>query len=131
MVRFLASVAIRLVANALGLVVAALVLDDLSVSASAFVVDVVVFTLVMVVAQPLVQKTALKHSEALLGSSALVASLLALVLTTYFSDGMRISGLSTWLLATVIVWAVSLLVGLLLPVLVFKRAVREVREVRR
>lgn len=34
---------------------------------------------------------------------------------------MRISGVVTWLLATVIIWGVSLLATLLLPLVLFKK----------
>jgi putative membrane protein len=38
------------------------------------------------------------------------------------SDGLTIDGALTWVLATVIVWAASLLAGLILPVFLLKRA---------
>ena len=52
MLRFLVSIAIRLVANGLGLVVATIVLDDMTLSTAAFFIDVVIFTGVVVIAQP-------------------------------------------------------------------------------
>ena len=73
MVRLLVSIVIRLVANGLGLIVAAVVLDDMTLSNAAFFIDVLIFTAVVVIAQPVVLKAALKHSEALMGSSALIA----------------------------------------------------------
>ncbi len=42
----------------------------------------------------------------------------------WVADGLRISGALTWVMATVIVWAAALVAGLLLPVLLVKRAVR-------
>src|SRR5687767_11119786 len=105
MVRFLISIVIRLVANGLGIIVAAVVLDDMTLSTTAFVIDVLIFTAVVVIAQPVVQKAALKHSDALMGSSALIAAFIALVITNWLSDGLQISGALTWLLATIIVWA--------------------------
>ena len=128
MVRTLISIVIRLVANGLGLAVAARVLDEMTVSTSAFFIDVVIFTVVVVIAQPVVQKAALKHSDALMGSSALIAAFIALVITAWLSDGLQISGTATWLLATVIVWAASLLAGVLLPAIFVKRGVQEARR---
>ena len=128
MVRLIVSMIIRLAANGLGLIVAALVLDDMTLTVAAFFIDLLIFTVVVVVAQPVVQKAALKHSEALMGSSALVASFVALVITAWLSDGLQISGAVTWLLATVIVWAASLLAGVLLPVIFVKRAVQGTRR---
>ena len=128
MLRLIISVIIRLAANGLGLIVAAVVLDDMTLTAAAFFIDVVIFTIVVLIAQPVVQKAALKHSEALIGSSALVAAFVALVITAWLSDGLQISGAVTWLLATIIVWAASLLAGILLPVIFVKRAVQETRR---
>ena len=129
MVRFLISIAIRLVANGLGLVVATIVLDDMTLSTAAFFIDVVIFTGVVVIAQPVVLKAALKHSDTLNpGSSALIAAFIALVITAWLSDGLQISGTLTWLLATIIVWAASLLAGVLLPAIFVKRTVQENRR---
>lgn len=121
MVRLVLSILVQLIANAIGLVVAASVLDDMSLEAGGFVVAVLVFTGVNVLVLPLVQKTALTKSSALMGGTALVASLIALVVTTVATDAMRIDGLTTWLLATVIVWGAAVVATLLLPILVFKR----------
>ena len=60
-----------------------------------------IYTAVAVVALPMIQKQALRRSEALAGSSALVTSLLALVVTSLLTDGLRIRGFGTWVAATV------------------------------
>ena len=124
MIRVLVSAAVYLAANAVGLVVAALVLDDMGLEASGFVIALLVFTGIEVVAQPLITKIAMQHARPLLGGTALVASFVGLVLTAWLTDGLQISGAMTWLLATVIVWAAALLAGLLLPVLLVKLGVR-------
>ena len=121
-VRLFISGAIYMVANAIGLIVAAAVLDDMSIDGPAFITEVVVFTAVEVVIQPLVTQIAIKNVGALVGSSALIATLVALIVTERVSDGLTIDGALTWVLATVIVWAASLLAGLILPVLLLKRA---------
>jgi hypothetical protein len=128
MLRLIISVIIRLAANGLGLIVAAIVLDDMTLTVAAFILDVVIFTIVVLIAQPVVQKAALKQSDALLGSSALIAAFVALVITAWLSDGLQISGAVTWLLATIIVWAASLLAAVLLPMIFVKRAVQENRR---
>jgi putative membrane protein len=124
-VRFLVAAAIQLVANAVGLLVANAVLDDVSVDGAAFVIAVAIFTGVEVLAQPLLTQIAIKHAGALVGSTSLIATLIGLVVTAIVSDGLQIDGALTWVLATVIVWAASLLAGLLLPVLFVKRAVAD------
>jgi putative membrane protein len=122
MVRLLLSAVVYLVANAVGLLVAASVLEEMSVDGAAFVTAVVIFTVVEVVAQPLITQIAIKKANALVGSSALIATLVGLVVTAWRSDGLTIDGALTWVLATVIVWAAALIAALILPVLVLKRA---------
>jgi len=121
-VRLLISGAIYMVANAVGLIVAAVVLDDMSIDGPAFITEVVIFTAVEVVIQPLITQIAFKNAGALVGSSALIATLVALIVTEWVSDGLTIDGALTWVLATVIVWAAALLAGLILPVFLLKRA---------
>jgi uncharacterized membrane protein YvlD (DUF360 family) len=128
MIRMLISAVVYLVANAVGLLVADALLDDVSIDGAAFVLAVVIFTIVEVVIQPLVTQIAMRHSRALLGSSALIATLVGLVVTTVVSDGLSISGALTWALATVIVWAAALVAGLILPAIFVKKAVAGGRD---
>jgi len=120
MVRTLIRIGLTLLGNALGLWVASLVLDDMHVSGTAFVLAVVIFTVLIAILQPLVTKMAVKHAESLQGGSALITTFLALVITDLISDGLSISGAVTWILATVIVWLGSLLAGVLLPMIFLK-----------
>jgi putative membrane protein len=120
MVRLALRVLVQLIANGVGLVVAAAVLDDMNLEADGFLIAVGVFTLVNVLALPLIQKQAITQSSALMGSTALVATLIALIVTVLVSDGLTIDGLTTWILATVIVWGASLLAVFILPLWVFK-----------
>lgn len=128
MLRLLAALAVYLLANAVGLIVAAAVLDDMTLDAASFIASLVIFTAVEFVARPLVTKLALQYASALLGGTALVATLLGLVAAEWLSEGVQIDGFLTWALATVIVWIAALLANLLLPVLLLKRAVQTTRE---
>lgn len=121
MIRILARTALVLLSNALGLFVASLVLEDVTIDGFAFVIAVGLFTLTAILFEPLLRQTALKNAPALLGSSALVSTLVSLIVTALVSDGLHISGLTTWILAAVIVWAVSLAGQLLLPLVIFKK----------
>jgi len=125
MVRAFFSVLVHLIANALGLILAAWILDDMTLNASGFLLALLIFTIIEIVIQPLIVQMSMRHARALAGSSALLASFVALVITAWVSDGLQISGSTTWLLATVIIWAASLLLGILLPLLVFKRWMAE------
>jgi putative membrane protein len=121
MVRALFSVLVLVIANAVGLVLAAWILDDVTLDASGFLIALLVFTGIEIVVQPLIVQMSMRHARALAGSSALLAGLVALVVTAWLTDGLQVHGASAWLLATVIIWAASLLAGIVLPALVFKR----------
>ena len=124
MIRLLISALIRLGASAVGLLVADLVLDDLSVEWEAFIIAVAIFTVVQVVVEPLIMKMAMSSAPALRGSAALISTLVGLIVTDLVSDGLDISGFGTWVLATVIVWAGCLIAALTLPLIFLKKSSR-------
>jgi putative membrane protein len=128
MVRMLLGFLIQLLSNALGLLVANWLLDDVEVSGTAFVVAVVIFTVAYAVAQPFLTQMALSKAPALRGGVALVATLVGLIVTAAVSDGLSISGALTWIEATVIVWIVSLLGVLLLPLVIIRKRAEERRS---
>jgi putative membrane protein len=119
-IRLLLRTVLALLGNALGLWIASLVLDDMSISGAAFVLAVVIFTVLTAVLQPLITKIAVQNAPALQGSSALVTTLVALVITDLVSDGLSISGAVTWVLATIIVWFATMIAAVLLPMFLFK-----------
>ena len=123
MIRWLLSALLYLAANALGLWIADLVLDDMTLTGSAFITAVLIFTLVEVLVSPLLTQMALTGSGALRGSVALVATFVGLLVTTLVNDGLTIDGTTTWILATIIVWLAALLAGLILPLIFVKKAV--------
>jgi putative membrane protein len=75
------SAVIYLAANAIALLVANALLDDMPVDGSAFVIAVLIFTGVEVLVQPRVSQIAVKNANALVGSSALIATLIGLIVT--------------------------------------------------
>jgi putative membrane protein len=123
MVRLLIRIGLSCLASAVGLIVAAAVLDDMTLNGTAFIIAVVVFTISTAVLQPLMTTIAFKYAEALRGGSALVTTLLGLIITSLLSDGLSIVGATTWVLAMLIVWLATLLAGVLLPALLLKKAV--------
>ena len=130
MIRLLISFVIQLAANALGFIVAALGPRRHGRSrAPAFLVAVVIFTVVYALAQPFLTQLALSKASALRGGVALVATLIGLIITDLIvGDGdLSISGAATWIEATVIVWIVSLLGVLILPLIFVKKKVQEKR----
>lgn len=128
MIRLVATGVIALLANAIALVVGAQLLDDMSLDGMAFVIAVLIYTGAAVLAEPLIRQMALKNVPALIGSSSLIATLVSLVVTAVVSDGLQISGATTWVLATVVVWAVALACRLLLPMVIFKKALSNARD---
>ena len=128
MIRLLIGFVIQLVSNALGLIVASWILDDVTISGAAFVVAVVIFTVVYAVAQPFLTQITARAVAALRGGVALVATLVGLIITALVSDGLSIEGAGTWIAATVIVWIVSLLGVVILPFLFVKKKVAEGRS---
>ena len=127
MLRFLASVVLHLLANAVGVALAAWLLDGFSVTTAAFVWVVILFTVIEVVLDPLVLKISLQYAPALRGGVALVSTLVGLIVTTLISDGLVIDGLTAWVVGTLIVWLGGVLAALLLPLFIFK-SVREQRK---
>ena len=128
MIRLLISAGIRLLANAIGLLVAAAVMDGMTIDGASFVVAVLIFTAAELVFEPMLSQMARNKAQALMGSIALIVTFVGLLLTDLFSDGLQITGASTWVLATIIVWLAALLAGLLLPVIFVKRAVDDRRS---
>lgn len=120
MIRFALTAIAQLIANAVALLVADLILDDMELGVSGFVTAVVIFTVAEVLLLPFFRQMAIQRAHALAGSTALVAALGALIITAVLSDSLQIDGLSTWVVATLIVWGASLVTTLLLPVFVFK-----------
>lgn len=127
MIRLIITFVIQLASNALGLVVAASILDKMELSTSGFLVAVLIFTLVYMLMQPFFTQLALSTASALRGGVALVATLVALIVTELLTDGLEISGTATWIEATVIVWLISLLGVLVLPLIFLRNRVEDRR----
>ena len=128
MVRLIFRTIIALAANAVGLIVAAAVLDDMRLDAVGFVVAVVIFTVVFALLQPFLLVQLRRAAPAAIGGIGLIATLVSLIITDLLSDGFSIDGAVTWLLAAVIVWASSVLATFILPFLGLKRFLEERRD---
>jgi putative membrane protein len=123
-IRFIVRTLVGLVANAIGLLVAAAVLDGVHVDAGSFVVAVVIFTIVYALMQPFLISQ-FRRNRAALGGVALIATLVSLIVTDLVSDGFSIDGVGTWIAATFIVWLGALLAALILPFLGLKKYLDE------
>lgn len=122
MTRSLIRIGLSLAGNAIGLLLAAIILDEMSVDGPAFVIAVVIFTVLTAVLEPFVAKVTEERPALLQAATALITTFLALVITVVVSDGLSIDGTLTWVLATVLVWLLTMIVGVLLVKLVVKDA---------
>ncbi|HTN99400.1 MAG TPA: phage holin family protein, partial [Microthrixaceae bacterium] len=102
MIRLIATAVVALIADAIALLVAAAMVDDMSITASGFVIAVGIFALVSLLVEPLTRQVALKNAPAILGSSTLIATVVSLVVTAIVSDSLTISGTWTWVSVAVI-----------------------------
>lgn len=128
MIRLLFRTLIGLIANAIGLIVAAAILGGMELDAGGFIVAVLVFTVVFALAQPFLAAQFRASAPAMLGGVSLISSLAALIIADLTSDGFEIDGIGTWIAAAVIVWVVSLLAAFVLPFLGLKRFIEERRR---
>ena len=128
MIRLIVRTLIALLANAVGLIVAAAVLDGMHMNVSGFIVAVIIFTVVFALMQPFLAAQFRRSRPAALGGVSLIATFIALVVTDIFSDGFSINGVGTWIAATVIVWVASLLASFILPFLGLKKFLDERRD---
>lgn len=121
----IARATLSLLANALGLITAAWLLDGFSIDAVSFVIAVVIFSVSTVVLGPLILKIVLQNASYLVGGIALVTTFVGLVITSLVSGGISISGAETWIIATLIVWVFSVIGSLLLPLLLFRKVLEQ------
>ena len=121
MIVLLAKLTLNVLSNALGLFAASLLLDGFSIDGVSFVIAVAIFSLSVTILGPLILKIALSNANYLVGGIALVTTFVSLLITTLISDGISITGTSTWFLATLIIWVFSIIGNLVLPLLIFKK----------
>lgn len=120
MIRFLSRTVLMLIANTIGLVITSLILENFHIRLIGFIVSVGIFTLSSIILEPFILKLAIKYLPVLRGGIELVTTFVSLLLTTIFTDGLRITGISTWILASLTVWLVVVASGILLPFVIFK-----------
>lgn len=122
MIRFLILSLLTLLGNAIGLIVAAIVLPGFHLDPFGFIVSALFFTIVEIFFKPFILKMSLKYMPALGGGTALVTTFVGLWLTSIFTSGLRIEGVSTWIIAPLIIWLAAVLAGIILPMFLFKQA---------
>ena len=135
MITFFFRTLIYLVSAALGLIVADLVLEDFRIDWSqwwGFVLCVVIFAVLQSVLSPWVAKMADRYAPVLMGGIGIFSTLISLIIVVLLPiGGLSIRGASGWLLGSVIVWLVSALGTVLLPMLFLKRQLTDRKDERR
>jgi Mycobacterial 4 TMS phage holin, superfamily IV len=114
MVRTLIKIGLTIAGNAIGLLAVWLLLDDVHLEFSGFIIALLIFTVAELILEPLIEKQITKHAEKLRFATSLITTFLALLITDVISDGLDIEGAGTWVLATIIVWLGTLLAGVIL-----------------
>jgi hypothetical protein len=122
MLRLFATTVVELLANAVGLLAAHWLLPGFSVDLPSFLVVVAIFTAVRFILAPLIFKLSFRYVRVLTGGIALVTTFVGLFVTTLLTDRLVITGFLTWVLATLIVWLFGVIAVLLLPLVIFKKA---------
>ena len=118
----------------LGLIVADALLDGFQIQWDkwwGFVICILIFAIVQSVLAPWVSKIADRYAPVLMGGIGIFSTLIALVIVVLLPiGGLRIVDLTGWLLGSVIVWLITALGSVLLPLIFLKRRV-EAKDSRR
>ena len=129
MLRLIASTVLELLANAIGLLVAYWILrPDFMIDAVGFIIVVAIFTATRFILAPLVFKLSMRYARMLTGGVSLVTIFISLLVTTLLTSHLVITGVSTWVLATLIVWVFGVAAMLLLPMVIFKKTLAAARS---
>ncbi len=100
---------------AIGLLVAAWVVPRVSLSASGFIVAVVVFSVAQAVLSLSILKLPHGYASLLLGGTGLALTVVALIVASELTHGLTIHGFASWLATTVLVWLVTTVGAISLP----------------
>lgn len=115
MMNFLKSAAAYILGNAVGLLLAMLLLTGFSITFVAFVIVTLVFSILCAVLDPLVTRIAKNNLPSLMGGVALIVTFLGLIITEVLVSGFTIGGVSNLLAATLLVWLGAIIAGVVLP----------------
>ena len=127
MIRFLIRTAVFFASALIGLFVADMILADLSVTGESYILVAIIFALIQGLISPLMFKTVHRNASAFTGGVGLISTLVALIATTILTTGLTITGLTTWILAALIVWLAGAVAAFILPLIFVKRTVQERR----
>lgn len=120
MTRSMISMLFFVLANAAGLLVAAVLVQGFSLNFLGFFIAAIFLSLIEAAAGPLIAKASSKNLPRLQGGIALVTTFVGLWVTDKIVGGMTIAGLTPLLAATLVVWIGSVIADIVLPMFLFK-----------
>lgn len=111
MPKFLLGWLLSLAANAIALVICWLLLPGFNLSFPVgFIVAVVLFGIFSAIFSWLVFRLLRDKGSAVVALTGLISTFLALLLTSLLTSGLAIDGVTAWVLATLIIWLISVLI---------------------
>ena len=113
MPRFVMSWILGLGTTAIALVICWIFLSGFHINLSGFIVALIIFAILSAVFTGIVTRSLRKHANSIIALSGLISTFLALLITDLLSSGLQIDGVSTWILATVIIWLISMFIWLI------------------
>ena len=126
MIRFLINTAVFFASALIGIIAADAILDGFSVDgATGYVTVAIIFALIQAILSPLIMKTVHRNASAFTGGVGIISTLVALILTNLLTSDLTIDGLSTWILAALIVWLFTAIATFLLAYLFVKNRADE------
>lgn len=132
MITLLFRAVMYVVSAGIGLIVADLLLPGFELEWDkwwGFVICIVIFAVLQSVLAPWASKLADRYAPVLLGGIGIFSTLIALVVVVLLPiGGLRITDLAGWLLGSVIVWLITALGSILLPMIFLKKKVQQRRS---
>ncbi|MBM9461885.1 phage holin family protein [Aeromicrobium sp. YIM 150415] len=128
MARLAVMIGVYLGSAALGLLAAAVAVDGFRVRVFGFVTTVVIYAIVQGLVTPWLSRVAAERARYLVGLTGLGATVIALVIASWFGRALWISGLSAWAWGALVVWIVSSIAAIALPRLLVALGVEAARD---
>lgn len=134
MITLLFRTLVFLASAAIGLIVADVVLPGFRIEWNrwwGFVICIVIFAVLQAVLSPWIARIADRYAPVLMGGIGIFSTLVALIVVVLLPiGGLRIVDAAGWIIGSVIVWMVTALCTILLPMVFLKREVKERRRSR-
>ena len=118
--RIVKQVTLAVLGNFLGILIASLLLKNFQITGLGIFISVLIFSLAQIIFAPIVSKLTSKYAPSLSSLIALATTFLSLLMASIFAGGLQINGLATWIAASIIVWILTVLLGVILPKFLFK-----------